>query len=263
MKRKILLSLYLILMLPVLLYAQNDAKESGLIETFDKRITVQILGGVSSLKVAPGYGIKNLDYNLPRILINTYGFRIGKRNFWETKGPQLWEIRLSTGKGKLDFNYTNTSNQRVDEFSKQINISNTMFGGSYGFWVPLYSRLDASTSPVGLKSILFDFKVGVDVMLLNSDNNEFGPFSYEYHLDDGTIETGSTGGQIMEIDSWVLFSANASINFLITKSLMLKFDFQYGIYPVSGPANSSGEATGLPNVWGNNRLFMGGIEILL
>ncbi len=256
-------TLFFILLFSTTINSQNEIKEMTLGDYFGKNYSIQLLAGFSSLKVLPEYGAKNLDLQFPRITMNSYGFRFGKRNYSKTNISIFWELGISTSYGKLNIDYSDLTYTTPLEIKQELSVSNTMLGGTFGIWVPLFKQLNSSESFFVPKAIILDLKLGLDVMMLRTDNNEFGPISYVRNLEGGYIQTGSIGGKIISVSDWVLFSFGIGIDFLMTRNLMVKFDVLVGAYPVSGPANSRGEPTGPPDSWGNNSMYLIGLEFLL
>ncbi len=239
-------------------FAQQESNQVTLQDYFGGKFSLQVFAGYSSLKVLPDFFIADEFPELPRIAMNTYGFRFGKLNYSKISTSTFWELSFSSSSGVLKLN-----SPENNSLSYKRNISNTMFGGAYGMWIPLYTRLNSPALSLTPKAILLNIKLGVDVMIISEEAEEstqmISPYSggelfvYQSAPDEETIEGGDR----------VLFSVGMGIDYVLMKNVVLKLDGIIGAYPVSGPGNSKGEATGLPDEWGSNRMILFGLQLIL
>ena len=231
------------LLLSATAHAQSEERERAMGGASRQGFNIQLLAGLSSLKVLPKFCFEGEDCDVPRISMNTYGFRFGKRNPSAISASTFWELSFSTSKGELD----------LGSSELPYDVSNTLIGGAFGMWIPLSEPSDSTALHPSPGAILLELKLGFDAMLLRIEDDDSGLGGYFGGLEPRDIETGD----------WALFSIGVGLDFVVTRNVILGLEFQGGFYPVSGPGDSAGQPTGPPDEWGHNRLFLLALTYLL
>ena len=245
----------------------------------DNRFSLGLAAGYSSLKVVPDWGAEDLTPKLPRISMKETLLRFGWRAYLGESLSALLEATIGMSKGCLHYNYfdPNTiisssgnplkykSGDRL-HIKEDVNVTNTIVGGSVGFSSPLYFRSNPGKFFLLPRAILFNFKVGTDILILRADNNEIPYIGYSKSLEGGYTQSGAISGEILTVGDWVLFYLGFGIDYMIGRNFIFKIDAMIGAYPVSGPAtveNGQVTASGPPDTWGGKRAIRFGFEILL
>ena len=244
----------------------------------DNRFSLGLVTGYSSLKVVPDWGAEDLTPKLPRISMKETLLRFGWRTYLGEGLSALLEAKLGMNKGALHYDYSdpNTIIYSSDNpfkyksgdklhIREKVNVANTIIGGSVGFSSPLYFRSNPVKFFLLPRTVLINFKVGADILILRADNNEIPYLGYSKSLEGGYTQSGAISGEIITVGDWVLFYFGLGIDYMIGRNFMLKIDAMTGAYPVSGPAtvdNGQVTASGPPDTWGGNRSILIGFEIL-
>jgi hypothetical protein len=245
----------------------------------DNRYCLGLLFGYSSLKVIPDWGAEDLISKLPRIGMSFNVVRLGRRIYLGGSLPTYLEATFGVSKGCLHFNYSdpNTIVSSSDNplkyksgeplhITEDIDVTNTIFGGSAALTVPLYFQLKPRRFFLSPKGIFLNLKLGADVLILRAENNELPYIGYSKSLDGGYTQTGAITGEVITVGDWVLFYIGLGIDYVVGRNFILKIDTMIGAYPVSGPGTMEGgtvEPIGPPDTWGGNKAILFGFEFLL
>ncbi len=192
------------------------------------------------------------------ISMRMFAFRLGYRTYLLRKLPTKFEISFGRSKGNL-FHSNNTYDTFSGPFniSKDLDITNTVIGGSFGLSLPLYIRKYPSSYVLSPEAILLDIKFGADMMIFRVNSNESGF--------DETGFTFSVSGE-KSLDEWFFSYIGFGLEYMIFRYLIIKADTMIGAYPVSGPGEvryGRVVSSGPPNVWGYNFILLFGFELLL
>jgi len=270
---------------PATVFQLNTNKDTGMAALelsyyLDNRFSVGLATGYSGLKVVPNWGVKNLSPKLPRIGMRETFLRFRWRPYFDEGLSVILEATAGMSNGTLHYRYSDTniiissSDNPVKYKSgdwlhirEDVNVSNTIIGGSVGFSSPLYFRSKSNKILLSPRAVLINFKVGADVLALRVDHhNEIPYISYSRSLEGGDIQEGGIFGEIVTAGDWVLFYFGLGVDYLIDRNVMFNIEATIGAYPVSGPATIESDAVttaDLPDTWGGDRAIRIGFEILL